>query len=51
MTKVNSSNGNETKSDIFRRAIFKSAIIFTGRKMKKYFNDFYNWRFSILLQE
>ena len=46
MDKVNSNNGNKTKSDLF-----KSKIIFTGRKMLKYFNDFYKWHFSISLQK
>ena len=51
MTKVNPNNRNETKSDIFLRDIFKSDIIFIGRKMLKYFNDFYNWYFSFSLQK
>ena len=51
MTKVNPNNGNETKSDIFPRDIFKSDIIFIGRKILKYFNDFYNWYFSVSLQK
>ena len=51
MTKVNPNNRNETKSDIFLRDIFKSDIIFIGRKMLKYFNDFYNWYFSVSLQK
>ena len=46
MAKVNSNNGNKTKSDLF-----KSKIIFIARKMLKYFNDFYNWHFSISLQK
>ena len=41
MTKVNPTNGNETKSDIFLRDIFKSDI-FIGHKILKYFNDFNN---------
>ena len=49
MTKVNPNNRNETKSDIFPWDIFKSSIIFIGRKIIKYFNDFYNWHFSISL--
>ena len=49
MTKVNPSNTNETKSDIFPWDIFKSSIIFIGRKKIKYFNAFYNWHFSISL--
>ena len=50
MTKVNPNNGNETKLDIFPRDLFKSDIIFLCRKILKYFNDFYNWHFSISLQ-
>ena len=42
MTKVNPTNGNETKSDIFLRDIFKSEIIFIGYKILKYFNHFNN---------
>ena len=33
MTKVNPSNGNETKSDIFPWEVFKSDIIFSGQKI------------------
>ena len=51
MTKVYPNDGNETKSDIFPRDIFKSDIIFIGRKILKYFKDFYNWHFSISLQK
>ena len=51
MTKVNPNNGNETKSDIFPRDIFKSDIIFIGHKILKYFNDFNNWQFSISFQK
>ena len=51
MTKVNRNNGNETKWDIFPRDIFKSDIIFISRKILKYFNDFYNWHFSISSQK
>ena len=43
-TKVNQSNRNETKSDIFSLDIFKSDIIFIGHKIPKYFNDFYNFK-------
>ena len=50
MTKVNRNKGNETKSDIFPCDIFKSDIIFIGRKILKYFNEFYNWHSSISLQ-
>ena len=49
MTKVNPNSGNETKSDIFSSDVLKSDIIFIGRKILKYFNDFYNWNFSISL--
>ena len=49
MTKVSPNNENETKSDIFLRDIFKSDIIFIGRKILKYFNNFYNWHFLISL--
>ena len=51
MFKVNLNNGNETKSDIFAWDIFKSVIIFIGRKIQKYLNDFYNCHCSILLQK
>ena len=51
LTKMNPNNGNEIKSDVFPRDIFKSNIIFIGRKILKYFNDFYNWHFSISLQK
>ena len=44
MTKVNPNNGNKTNSDIFPMDIFKSDIIFIGRKILKYFNDFYNFQ-------
>ena len=42
MTKLNPSNGNETKSDIFLSNIFKSDIIsfLTHRKILKYVNDY-----------
>ena len=49
MPKVNPNH--ETKSDIFPRDISKSDIIFIGHKILKYFNDFYNWYFSISLQK
>ena len=49
MTKVNPTNGNEIKSDVFPWDIFKSDIIFMVRKILKYFNDLNNWNFSILL--
>ena len=51
MTKVNPNNGNDTKSDIFPRDIFKSDIIHIVCKILKYFNNFYNWPFSISLEK
>ena len=51
MTKEKPNNGNETKSDIFPRDILKYDIIFIGRKILKYFNDFCNCNFSISLQK
>ena len=51
MTKVDPRNRNETKSDIFPRDIFESGIILIGRKILKYFNDFYHWNFSMSLQK
>ena len=41
MIKVKPNNANGTKSDIFPRDIFRSDIIFIGRKILKYFNEFY----------
>ena len=37
MTKVNANNGNDTKSDIFPRDIFKSDTIFFLSKNTKVF--------------
>ena len=37
---------NET---FFPRGIFKSDIIFIGRKVLKYFSDFYNWHLFNLI--
>ena len=51
MTKMNANNENKRNLDIFPMDIFKSDIIFIGRKILKYFNDFYNWHFSISLQK
>ena len=51
MTKMNANNENKRNSDIFPMDIFKSDIIFIRRKILKYFNDFYNWHFSISLQK
>ena len=41
MTKVNSNNGNETKLKICSWEISRLKSFFVGRKMLKYFNDFY----------
>ena len=51
MTKVNSNNENETKPDIFYEAYSNMTSLFTDSKILKYFNDFYNWHLSILLQK
>ena len=51
MTKVNPNNGNETKSDIFRRTYSNLASFIIGRNIIKYFNDFYSRHFSISLQK
>ena len=40
MTKMNSNNGNETKSNISPWGIFKSDVISFSSKTLKYFNDF-----------
>ena len=50
MTKVNLNNGNEAKSEIFSRDIFKCDI-FMGRKILKHFDYFYHWHFSVSLQK
>ena len=57
MTKVNPSNENETKSNIYIIHIFNQVGIYSNltsfficHKILKYFNDFYNWHLSILLQ-
>ena len=50
MTKVNSNNGSETKSDIFSWDIFVWDI-FICHKILKYFNEFYDWHLSISLQK
>ena len=47
-TKVNSNNGNKTKSDIFPWDILKSDVISFYQKILKHFNDFQNHSFSIL---
>ena len=49
MIKLKPNNGNETKSDIFPWNIVKSDIIFIYQKIIKYFNDFQNQNFSVLL--
>ena len=46
MTAVSTDDGNETKSDIFPWDIFLKSICF-GRKILKYFNDFFNWHLKI----
>ena len=49
MTKVNSNNGNETKSDIFPWNTFKPDVIyFLCQKILKYFDNFQNQNFSVL---
>ena len=49
MTKVNTNNENETKSDIFSWDIFKSDVIsFFYQNILKHFNDFQNKNFSVL---
>ena len=47
VTKVNPNNGNETKSDIFHGIYSNLAKPLIGRKILKYFNDFYNLHISI----
>ena len=42
MSKVNPDNGNETKLDIFHGTYFNLTSFFVGRKILKYFNDFYD---------
>ena len=42
MTKVNPNNGNETKSDIFYGTYSNLTLFSFGRKLLKYFNDFFN---------
>ena len=51
ITTVNQNNGNETKSDIFHGAYSNLTSFFIGRKILKYFNDFYNWHLPISLQK
>ena len=51
MTKVNLNNGNETKSDIFHGTHLNLTLVFIGRKILKYFIDFYDWHLSISLQK
>ena len=46
MTKVNSNNLNETKSDIFYET-YSNLTFFNGCKILKYFSDFFNWHISI----
>ena len=47
MTKMNSSNGIETKSDIFPWDNSNLTLFFIGHKILKYFNDHYKWHFSV----
>ena len=47
MTKVNSNNVNETKSDIIHGTYSNLALFFVVRKILKYFNNFFNWHLSI----
>ena len=49
MTKMNPSNGIETKSDIFPWDNSNLTLFFIGRKILKYFNDHYKWHFSVPL--
>ena len=51
MTKVNPNHGTETKSDIFPWISSNLRLFFIGRKIVKYFNDLYNWHFSISFQK
>ena len=46
MTKGNSNNGNETKSDIFHGAYSNMTSFFVGPKILKYFNDFFSSKMS-----
>ena len=50
MTTVNSNNGMEQNRILFHET-FKSDIIFRWSQDVKYFNDFYNWHLSVLLQK
>ena len=43
MTKVNSNNGNETKSGIFHVTYSNLKSFFIDRKILKNIDDFYNW--------
>ena len=47
MTKVNSNNVNETKSDIIHGTYSNLALFFVVRKILKYFNNFFNWHLSV----
>ena len=42
MAKVNKNNGNETKSDIFHGTYSNLTSFYFGRKILKYFKDFYS---------
>ena len=52
MTKVNRTNENETKSDIFKETYLNLTSFFIGHKKLKYLNGFYSflqWLLSISL--
>ena len=51
VTKVNPSNGNETKSDIFRWDILKSDAIFFYQKTLKCFNVFQRYTQAIEMKQ
>ena len=51
MTKLNSNNGNETKSNIIQGTYSILTLFIIGCKILKYFNDFFNWHLSILLEK
>ena len=51
MTKVNPNNRNEINQTFFHGTYSNLTLFFIGHKILKYFNDFYNWHFSISLQK
>ena len=51
MTKVNSDNENETKSDILHRTYSNLTSFFIGPNILKYFDNFFNRHLSISLQK